>query len=100
MQWETAKGDVALQGCDVKIDRVDGTPKAITIVSGITAMRVDLDCYSLRVSVPAKPKMVKRWRLNFKVCGVEHTQDFDDEYTAQNAADKTSGSVEEVEVPE
>ena len=106
--------DIQLHGIDVKVERGEGGIRRITFSDGPAGNEIVVDSasdyVSIEVSVPAPPKLVKKYRLHGLVLGLPVDKIYDDKYEAerkeQDFRDNTSApaevnlSIEEVEVPE
>jgi hypothetical protein len=104
--------EIPLSGVDIEIESHNNSPKSLTIRDANGGFLRVSATYGIEILVPAKPKMVKKYRLAGKFAGlVDVVEDFDSSYDANqrlreyNAkvneyGDETGLSVTEVEVPE
>lgn len=108
-----SSNDIQLKGIEAQVTVIDNQVKSVHLVDAEGhELLVRIDSYALSVSVPAKPKMVKRYRLKGTVLGLPVEQDYEYRHEAEsrqrhfedNTSDadreETKLSIEEVEVPE
>lgn len=69
--------DIQLPGLCADIERIDGAIKTITLSCGDKVVVIRADWSGLIVSVPAPPKMVKRWRLSGSFKGLKVDESFE-----------------------
>lgn len=115
MDWQAIKsiGELpAAEHVSFAFERENDAIKSIVLtVKGIEPVRIVADYYgngSIKVFVPAKPKMVKRWSVSATIAGfATETKLFDDEYEAKQAKRDLDGAygsdcavIDQVEVPE
>lgn len=105
IKWVRAEGKKDLNFNGVSI--VDISPTAITLETDKgDKLRIEVMYSELRIMVPAKPKMVKKFIIKGNFEGLEFSENFDDKYTAERKLSNFPSNmrecfiIEEVEVPE
>lgn len=109
--WTQVKKVPELEGITCDVEREGDSIKVITLTDksgGVVRIKSgESYCGSLHVFEPAKPKMVKRWRLTWAApdsADFTGHKDFEAEYLAQRARadlpEGLSGTVAEVEIPD
>lgn len=114
MNWEATKESMMQlgdSGVGVEVERTDGQPQCVYVhMQGKPLLRVALTGYgSIGVSVPAKPKTVKRHQLSGTVRGLKVLEHFEDKYEANERLEELGNAqgsddpdlkIVEVDVPE
>lgn len=105
MQFEKQKKPAValdLLGLAYELETVDGTSRVlrITAPTGEVVRIEGQDYHGLCFALPAKPKMVERWRVHGVIGKLNIDQLFEDQYAAERAASDAELSCERVEVPE
>lgn len=99
MKFTKAKlSDLALPGVTIETDQVDDHLKCISFsVDGKLAFRIAHDTYAngIKVEVLAPPPTKDVWRLSGTVLGIPLTQDFDDQYKANDEKRRFEARCEE-----
>lgn len=87
MKFVTAKNLAALKlaGVTITVDVTDDILRTVTLAdSEGNVIRLAHRDYSMKLEIPAPPKMVKKHRLHGDVIGVVVDELFDDEYLAKD----------------
>src|SRR5215203_4277642 len=110
MNFISAKksSDIKLPGGLVAdVEQVDGCTRGVSIRTPEGAvLLVARGDWSISVTVPAPPKMIKKFRLTGELRGVKYEEMFDDKYAAETRGRALSddgelaGEIAEIEVAE
>ena len=93
MKFKTTKSESVIasqlpDGFQVETELVDGSLKSVTLRSPAGILRFAEESYSMRVAIPAPPKMVKKFKLEGQVGSLPKIEEvFKERYEARERRD-------------
>ncbi len=93
MRFKTTKSESEIKGqlpkgFEVETELVDGSLKFVTLRSPAGILRFAEESYSMRVAIPAPPKMVKKFKLEGQVGSLPKIEEvFKERYEAESRRD-------------